>query len=317
MSMGNEQLQHLEDEFASAPSSFDSPNEQQQPEQAPAPAAAAEPFEGFNALPEAVRQRWTESEAQRKQYETDLAQARREASALKGKVPGLERELAKYRKDKPAQAAPASPSGQQVPAEAWEAFKAQFPDEAKAYEQYQARMAAEIGGKLSPLEQRLQEQAEKLERIERMAHEAESEAIQESLDEHFTDWRVIAGWETQDGQQGDGNWHPEFQAWLDNLPSKARAQADELLVSRDPDDIAHVIYNFKRDYLILLQEEEAAAPQQPQPRPRLAATRDVMPSNSGNGLGSAGSRGGNPAEDAWVAALASDQARDWLKQANR
>lgn len=316
MSMGNEQFQ-TEDEalFAEAPSSFDAPEGQQQAaeQQAPPQGQSAEPFEGFGALPEAIRQRWIEADKERQKQSEDLAAARRRESALLGKVPTLERELAAMRKNKPAQAAPASSSAAQVSAEAWEAFKAMYPDDAKAVEQRQAQFAAEIGGKLTPLEQQLKEQAEKIQRFEQMAQEAENESIVATLDEAVPDWKRIAGWENEDGSEGSREWHPEFLAWQESLPTRIRAQYEEALNSRDPDDIAFVINMFKRDYLLLLQEEESAAPQQhQQASPRAAALRDVMPSATGNSLGSTGRQQAMTAQEReWIEATSGDLMNKW------
>jgi hypothetical protein len=309
MSMGNEQfMSPAEEEFASAPSSFEPQEQQQAPEQQ-APQQEAPPFEGFEALPEPIRQKWVEAETQRKKFETDLAQARRETSALKGKVPYLERELAALRKNKPAVAAPASSSAAPMSAEAWEKFKADFPQDAAAFEQALARQAGEISGKLSPIEQQLKEQAERLERFEQMAQQAENEQIQETLDEAVPDWRIIAGWETAEGGQGEGTWHPEFQAWLDSMPNRVRGQYEEALTSRDPDDIAYVINSFKRDYMIALSEEGAAPPQQQQQPTQRRRVPDVMPSATSNALG--GGLTGNHREDEYVNAVTSDLWQQW------
>lgn len=308
MSMGNEQFQSEEEAFASA-QGFDA-SEQSTESQAPAPAQSAtqEPFEGFGQLPEAARAKFTETWEKAQRFEQELAQQRRQYGALSGRVPALQRELDALKKARTAAAPSSAPSPQTMSAEQWDQFKANFPQDAKAIEQAIARQAAEIGGKLTPLEQQLKEQAEKLERFERMAQEAENEAIQETLDDEVPDWRIIAGWETADGQDGDQQWHPEFQAWLDSMPGRIRAQYDELLGSRDGSDIAYVLNMFKRDYIDLLNAEAESAPPQPQVRRNV----DVMPSATGNSLGSA-SRGGfqTREEQEYVAATTGDLMQRW------
>lgn len=315
MHMNDEQQwQSEEDQFAAAQAQDSAPPQEGQ-QTPPQEAPAAEPFEGFNALPETVRQRWAEADSQRKKYETDLAQARREVSALKGKVPYLERELAGYRKPKPAQAAPASASKpQQMNAEAWEAYKAQWPEEAKALEQYNARLAAEFGGKLDPLSQQQKELAERLERIEQRAHQAESESIQSELEELVPDWQVIAGWVNPDGSEGDGQWHPEFAAWLDSLPERVRGMHEESLNSRDSAGIAYVLNSFKRDYLLALQDEQAARPVAPAAHSRVAALRNVTPGAGANGLADRPNLTGYMSEEDRYAAAVSQYADRWQAQ---
>ena len=315
MSMGNEQFQSEEEMFAAAPSFDGAEQGQEQPQEQPAPQAGSpEPFEGFSALPEAVRQHWTKAEEQRKQYETDLAQARREVGALKGKVPVLERELATLRKPKPA-TAPASASAAPVSAEAWEAFKAAFPEDAKAIEQRQAAFAAEFSGKLSPIEQQLKDQAERLERFEQQAWEAETEAIREHMSELVPDWKLIAGVEDRDGNEIAADQQevaPEFRAWMEALPKAVASSYGAALNSRDPQEMAFVLNLFKRDYYLALLEEESASPQQSKPAPRTAALRDVMPSASGSALQSGyGQRATTHEERAFVEATTSDLMRQW------
>lgn len=301
MSMGNEQfMSQAEEEFASAPSSFEPQQEQNPPEQAQ---QEQEPFEGFSQLPEAARSKFTETWEQAKRFEQELAQQRRQYGALSGRVPALQRELDALKKR--TAAAPSSASPQTMSAEAWENFKANFPQDAKAIEEALARQAGELTGKLTPMEQRLKDHEEKLARFEQMAQEAENAEIQEALSEAVPDWRIIAGWETADGQPGDKKWHPEFLAWLDSMPGRIRAQYDELLESRDGDDIAYVLNMFKRDYIDLLNEESASAPQ----RPQIRRTADVMPSANGNALG--GGYTGNAREDEYVAAVTSDYMKQW------
>jgi hypothetical protein len=307
MSMGNEQFQSEEEAFAGAPQGFDAAESPEQQPQAPAPSATPEPFEGFSQLPESARAKFTETWEKAQKFEQELAQQRRQYGALSGRVPALQRELDALKK-RTAAAPSSAPSPQTMSAEQWEKFKAQWPEDAAGIEQALARQAAEIGGKLTPLEKQLQEQAAKLERFEQMAQEAENEAIQETLDDEVPDWRIIAGWETADGQAGDQSWHPEFQAWLDSMPGRIRAQYDELLGSRDGSDIAYVLNMFKRDYIDLLEQEGASAPPQPQVRRNV----DVMPSATGNSLGSS-SRGGfqSAEEQAYVAATTGDLMQRW------
>jgi hypothetical protein len=288
MSMGNEQYSSAEEEAFANATGFDAAETAQETEtQAPAPAAATdEPFEGFSQLPESARAKFTETMERAQKFEQELAQQRRQYGALSARVPALQRQFDEYKKR--TAAAPSSAPNAQMTAEAWEAYKAAFPDEAKAVAEYQAKMAAEIGGKLDPLASELKELKEWREQVQAQMQEAESEQIQDYLDDVVPDWRIIAGWETPDGKPGNQEWHPEFQAWLESMPERKRGQYQELLGSRDPDDIASAIGDFKRDYYLALLEEESAAPQQQAQRPRLAATRDVMPSATSNGLGSYG-----------------------------
>lgn len=313
MSMGTEQYSSAEEEAFASATGFDAADQPQEPEnQAPAPAVATdEPFEGFSQLPESARAQFTATMEKAQKFEQELAQQRRQYGALSGRVPALQRQLDEYKKR--TAAAPSSAPVAQTKAEAWEAYKAMFPDEAKAIEERQAQIAAELGGKLSPLEQRLKEHEEKLTRFEQMAQEAENEQVMGYLDEQVSDWRIIAGWETPDGKPGDHEWHPEFQAWLDSMPERKRGQYEELLSSRDPDDLVSALGDFKRDYYLALLEEESAAPQQQTPSPRLAATRDVMPSATGNGLGSSSSRAGpmTAEERAYVEATTGDLMNRW------
>lgn len=294
MSMGNEHHISEEEQFSATIAEFlpeqdsDAAPEQKLPEAPQSAATEQEPFEGFSQLPESARAKFTETIEQAKRFERELEQQRRQYGALSGRVPALQRQLDEYKKR--TAAAPSSAPAQ-TKAEAWEAYKAMFPDEAKAIEERQAQIAADFGGKLSPLEQQIKELAAKTERFEQMAQEAENEQIQEALTELVPDWKIIAGWEDRDGNEldldanGKIQMHPEFKAWVGANPDWKKRAYVEALNSRDPYQMAAVFMDFKRDYHDALVEEGYAqsAQQLPQGR-RQQALRDVTPTGGVNGL---------------------------------
>lgn len=316
MSMGNDQTYLTEEEqFAAANAEAGQSDTQQQAQTTPP--EADEPFEGFNALPPAAQEKFREHLSKADTLAQELAQQRRQYGALAGRLPGLQRQLDEYKR---TAAAPSS-AKPQTPAQAaaWDAFKAQFPEDAKAIEERQALLAAEFGGKLDPLERQNKELLTRLERIEQQAQAAENAEIQETLSEHVPDWKILAGWETPDGQEGDHNWHPEFQAWLDSLPPRVRGNYEEGLGSRDPSDVVFVMNAFKRDYILALQDEEEAGGYQPtlQQSRRQQALNDVTPSGGGRNLAAQPNRSGMHVseEDRYAAAV--DQWRDkfgWARQ---
>jgi hypothetical protein len=311
MSMGNEQfMSQAEEEFASAPSSFE-PQEQQAPEQQPQQ-QEAEPFEGFSQLPESARAKFTETWEQAKKFEQELDQQRRQYGALSGRVPALQRELAELKKR--TAAAPSSAQQKPMSAEAWEKFKADFPQDAAAFEQALARQAGELTGKLDPLTQELNQLKEWREEVQQQMLEAENEQIREELTEIVPDWRIIAGFEDADGNDiapdanGRTQMHPEFKAWFDSNPQWMKDAYMAAMNSRDPESMAGVFGAFKRDYYDALMEEQRSGSQQQQPTQRRRVP-DVMPSATSNALG--GGLTGNHREDEFANTVTSDLWQQW------
>lgn len=295
MSMGNDQP-HLseEDQFAATVAEFGQSEDEQEGQEtqapaAPQPAAAeSEPFEGFSQLPETVRSRFTETWEKTKALERDLSDSRRQYGALNGRVPALQRQLTELQKR--TAAAPSSAPAQ-TRAEAWEEFKRNWPEEAKAHEERQAQIAAELGGKLDPIASELKELREWREKVQEQMIEAENEQIREEMTELIPDWRVIAGLEDRDGneleldQNGRAQMHPEFKAWVAAHPAWKRDAYVVALNSRDPSQMAAVFTDFKRDYHDALVEEEAAQQSTPPVQGRRQqALRDVTPTGGVNGL---------------------------------
>src|SRR5262249_6910584 len=104
------------------------------------------------------------------------------------------------RSDAPAPAPAATPAE----AKAWEAFKAQFPDEAKAYEERIATTEAALGRKMTEVEKRLERIAEiekelgpikdfaaRQQAREHEEHKAEGRGY---FDQAVPNWEYLAGW---------------------------------------------------------------------------------------------------------------------------
>lgn len=276
-----------EDQFAAAieqARANEAPQTDNAPEKPESPQPStpeAEPFEGFNALPETAREHYRQLASERSNFAAERDRYRQEQSALAGRVPGLQRELAQLKK---AQAASVPSPAQQRTLDKYEEFKKRFPEDGEAIEERFAAVESrlgdpKLGNRLETIEARLAQWDARL----------ENEAVyaaQEQLTEAHPDWQVIAGMVDASGKAipaEQQQFHPEFTAWAQALPQWKRDHYQHLMTeTRDTDAHAAILSEFKADYAAALEAEEA---QGKLPARRQAALDDVSPTGSGgNGL---------------------------------
>lgn len=207
-----------------------------------------------------------------------------------------------------------TPQQQQADTKAWEAYRAQYPDDAKAFEELVKAREAELGRKLSEVEQRLariDEIESKLSTVSDVAarYEArEQESVKAEgrgyFDQAAPNWEYLAGWKDEQGRpvpREEQAYAPDFQAWLDAIRDHSPSVADMYeaqLEHHDPRIVAKVWQDFNRDYHEatgaphpLLQrrngneETRPRAPENPVQQRREAARNDVNPRPSGSAGG--------------------------------
>lgn len=179
--------------------------------------------------------------------------------------------------------------------DAWQAHAQQYPDDAKAIEQrlgllqdeVSRQLASGIAGPLMQQIQGLQRQIGEVrgyyEQIESERAEQRAAEAQHTLDEVAGDnWRQIAGWEDENGNpvQGNPEWHPEFQAWVNGHDPDVASEMWERLSHKSPRVVGQIIREFNRERFAL---DQGGAPTPP-PNPRIDNLRDIAPSARGNAV---------------------------------
>jgi hypothetical protein len=379
----NDRPETEEDRFAAAVEAERVAKEQAKAEK-PAPAAeartdtAAAPTEGQPQRPRDESGRFAPTPPPFEGYDKLDPKAREYVDRLRGDHDGLRRKLIRSQNDirdrdkalreyasgtrKPAtQGARATeapvasrnnptptPQQQQADTKAWEAYRAQYPDDAKAFEELVKAREAELGRKLSEVEQRLariDEIESKLSTVSDVAarYEArEQESVKAEgrgyFDQAAPNWEYLAGWKDEQGRpvpREEQAYAPDFQAWLDAIRDHSPSVADMYeaqLEHHDPRIVAKVWQDFNRDYHEatgaphpMLQrrngneETRPRAPENPVQQRREAARNDVNPRPSG----SAGGGRVNPVpndrrysprsaeEEAFAAAVSGDNMQRW------
>jgi hypothetical protein len=176
--------------------------------------------------------------------------------------------------------------------DAWQAHAQQYPDDAKAIEQRLGQLGDELTNRLAngiagplmqqihALEQRLASVQGGYEAIESERAEMRAAESQRTLDEVAGDnWRQIAGWEDENGKpvQGNPEWHPEFQAWVNGHDPDVASEMWERLSHKSPRVVGQIIREFNREKFAL---DTGSAPTPP-PNPRADNLRDVAPNTRG------------------------------------
>lgn len=271
------------------------------------------PFEGFDKLDPAIQAQYNRLLGERDDFRMRYLRANGENTRLKRSVsPGSGREAQSVVPSRSGantqvgQAADQARQGAQNlqpqqraevnrQIDAWQAHAQQYPDDAKAIEQRLGLLHDEIANKLAsgiagPLMQELQNLRQQIgevrgsyEAIESERAEQRAAESQHVLDEVAGDnWRQIAGWEDENGNpvQGEPQWHPEFQAWVNGHDPDVASEMWERLSHKSPRVVGQIIRQFNAETFAL---DHGGAPTPPTD-PRMANLRDVAPNARGNAI---------------------------------
>lgn len=310
---------------------------------------APPPFEGFDKLDPAAKQ-WIERtlgehDGLQRKYVRSQNQLRQREQALREALgTGKPRPTQPITQRQPDAPAPGSPAPTAEAAKAWDAYKAQFPDDAKALEERIAATEGKLGRKLTEIEQRLarldeMEQALKPVRETAARFEArEQEEVKAQgrgyFDEAAPNWEYLAGWKDEQGNRvppEEQAFAPDFQAWLDAIRDHSPSVADMYeaqLAHHDPVIVAKVWQDFNRDYAEATgaphpmlrrttDDNRPRAPVNPTQQRREAARSDVQPRPAGSPGGTRPApapQGFSPRsaeEEAFAAAVTADNLRHW------
>lgn len=230
------------------------------------PAEAPPPFDGYEKLDPAAK-KWVDSmreghDGLQRKYVRSQNQLRQREQALR---------QAEGRNTRPTQQAPTpqvrstpAPGNTAAEAKAWDAYKAQFPEDAKAFEERMALTEGNLGRKLTEIEQRLarideiekslQPIRETAARYEAREHEAAKADGRGYFDQAAPNWEYLAGWKDENGNRvppEEQAFAPDFQAWLDAIEEHSPGVAEMYkgaLEHHDPAIVAKVWQDFNRDY---------------------------------------------------------------------
>lgn len=249
-------------------------------------AADPAPQDPLEALPEELRNRWTELESANRNYQSELERERAERAriqndyaAVAGRLKPLQQKLAELERA-PAQAAPAVQPSQGQPADAaalfesddWKHYEATFPEEAKA-------LRGTMTGVIQVTEAKLQQQIAHLEqRVSSIAPLVEQIAVREQETEYERALKVLTD-PHPDYKEIDAS--PEFRDWLARdyprtLPAMMRAQyADPQFrkeLFADPASVSDIMTQFK--------STRQPAPAAPTPEPAPAPSAPAAPART-------------------------------------
>lgn len=279
---------------------------------APEPAPKAAPFDGFDKLDPNIQREYTRLLGERDDFKLRYTRLNGEYRRVTRQQNGSGREAQpgvtprSGANTQVGQAADQVRSGAQNLApqqraqverqvDAWQAHAQQYPDDAKAIEQRLGQLGDELTNRLAsgiagPLMQHIQALEQRLanvqggfEAIESERAETRAAESQHTLDEVAGDnWRQIAGWEDENGNptQGEVQWHPEFQAWVNGHDPDVASEMWERLAHKSPRVVGQIIHEFNREKFAL---DTGGAPT-PQSNPRADNLRDVAPNTRGTAM---------------------------------
>lgn len=247
-----------------------------------------------NSLPAEAREYFA---SQNRALEEKFRKLEGDYRSLSGKVPGLQRELARYRQEQQQKPRPteAKPDDSFFDSPDWKAASAEFPEFAKPiqtlFAAQEAKRKAEQEAhqqKVAALEQRLESLAPNVARAAEFTERYQAEREREGVLRNHPDFEehVTVGYDREADEGFIGNVSPQMQEYLDTRTPKARDAAIRALISKDPADVDEAMATFKewRDLKFPKQEGKKA-----EPSARLKAS--VTPTVKGRGAG-----GINPAQ---------------------
>ena len=175
-------------------------------------------------------------------------------NSLMGQVPAMRREVQNLRN----QLAKPQTAEQQTKVHAsldkFEAFKARYPEDAEGVPTTCRFHPARCHGKTRPptpeLTEKVAQLQDKVSEYERERQIAAAQREADRLAEDHPEWKVIAGWEDDNGNPvptEKQTWHPWFTAWMSGLHPDVRANYDHLLKQPNAALLSHVFTHFKRD----------------------------------------------------------------------
>lgn len=247
----------------------------------------AEPFAGFNDLPEEAKAQWNTFLGRTKNLESELTQLRRQNAALMGRVPALQSEVARLQKSGHQPASQTKAADLKAQLKRFEAYKERYPEDAEAIDEYISAATQQLAQTNTQLADKLSQLERRLGTFEGERTVQENRSVQDQLDREHPSWRIIAGWQDADGNAVDPNradFHPHFKAWKAALPPELQVDFDQKLKSRSAHLIGHVLDAFERDYQVAVDASgrgaETASDADPVRSRRAEALRDVSPTGS-------------------------------------
>lgn len=175
--------------------------------------------------------------------------------------------------------------------DAWEKHAQQYPEDAAAISQLVNGLRAEILGTVGPqLEElnTLRSQIGELRTVaEQFQHERQQARNQENqsvMDELAPGWRVLAGWQDEQGNdvpREARQWHPAMLAWLNGHDPEIRDFKLGQLSHGSPYVAAEVFRSFMADYEAVAGQQQTNA--DPVAQRRAESLRDVVPTGRSGG----------------------------------
>ena len=240
----------------------------------------AELFEGFAALPDSAKQAFHDLQAR-------LDRASGDRKAAIDRVAPLQRQLAQLQRDIEARkGAPAQQRAEHI-AEKWAKHKENYPEDAEAIEDLLRGFQDDLANKaLQPLVAEIAQLRQFRDEVMQDRAAQRIERAQSSLDDMASNWRQIAGWVDDKGNDvapEERKFHPEFERWVESKPVGAQARIRRDLEDSDPEVVGDVFARFNSEYFGP-QVTSNAAPADSAAARRAAALTDVTPGATRTGF---------------------------------
>lgn len=254
-------------------------------------APAPEPFEGFNDLDPKVQKYFKNLQSSHNKLQNDY-------SAVAGRVQPLQREMQRLQQQLEAPKQAPGQGQKQVndflKSDKFKDYESRFPEDAQAiregFQNVVDHFSSQLADSGKPLADDLAQVKAKLGEYEQERRNEAARKETDRLNEAHPDWKHIAGWVDDDGndvsEPNARKWHPWFTAWQNGLPSSVRSSYDRLLAEASAESIGYVLTQFKRD---VMAHEEASgqkrpdAPESDVAERRSEQLRDISPRPSRSG----------------------------------
>lgn len=312
------------------------------PKQEGAPAAPAEPFEGFGALPPEVQEQFRgilsradRAERERNSFRDRFSRANQLAEQLRRQQPasqGSGRQSPQPSQGSGHQAQPGiaqaradvasmAPGQQRDNAnrqlDAWEKHAREYPEEAHAVQQYVDAFRSEVLAGIAPQLQELGQLREQVnglrsvaEQFQHQQHEHQRRENVAVLDEIAPGWDVLSGWKDEQGNPV-AEWrgfHPAMDAWLDGHDPEEKAVLLQQMNHQSPRVAAMPYRAFLADWEAVNGSGQQTTAPNPAAQRRAEAQRDVAPSGAGGSPAPAW-RQGLSEEDQYAEFMANSRAQ--------
>ena len=246
-----------------------------------------DPFAGFSELDPKVQKEFKRLLGEKEQLNNNY-------NSLMGQVPAMRREVQNLRNQLAKPQTAEQQTKVQASLDKFEAFKARYPEDAEGVQQLVDSIRQEVTAKLAPppeLTEKVAQLQDKVSEYERERQIAAAQREADRLAEDHPEWKVIAGWEDDNGNPvptEKQTWHPWFTAWMSGLHPDVRANYDHLLKQPNAALLSHVFSQFKRDVQAQVdasgqQQADASDEQLDATQRRSDALRDISPRPSRSG----------------------------------